>query len=151
MDFEDENVQAFLQAAIDDHGFLSWLDVQVEEVGEGSVELRVPHDDRLTNMGPTNRGEVHGGVAATLVDTAGGLACRTALDNPASDGVVSINMDVSYLRAALGDLQARAEVVRAGGTIGVADVTVESETATAGFAPVVVGRGSYRLFRETER
>lgn len=148
MDFEGQDAADFLQSALDNHGFLSWLDVQVEGVGDGCVELRVPHDERLTNLGPTNRGEVHGGIAATLVDTGGGLACRTILENPVADGVVSVNMDVSYLRAALGDLVARAEVVRAGTTIGVADVTVESDTPEDGVAPVVVGRGSYRLFRE---
>lgn len=148
MDFDGEDAQAFLQAALDDHGFLSWLDVTVEGIGEGWIEMRVPHDERLTNMGPRNRGEVHGGVAATLVDTSGGLACRTVLGNPVTAGVATVNMDVSYLRAALGDLTARAEVVRAGDTIGVADVTVESETEDDGVAPVVVGRGSYRLFRE---
>lgn len=147
MDMADEDARAFLQGALDDHGFLSWLDVQVDGVGDGWVELRVPHDDRLTNIGPTNRGEVHGGVAATLIDTGGGLACRTTLDNPVEDGVVSVDMDVSYLRAALGDLSARAEVVRAGGSIGVADVTVESDTED-GIATVAVGRGTYRLFRE---
>lgn len=148
MDFDGQDAADFLQAAVNDHGFLSWLDVQVEGVGDGWLDLRVPHDERLTNLGPTNRGEVHGGVAATLVDTGGGLACRTVLDKPIDEGVVSVNMDVSDLRAALGDLRAHAEVVRAGGTIGVADVTVESETPTDGVAPVVVGRGSYRLFRQ---
>lgn len=147
MDIADEDARAFLQSALDDHGFLSWLDVQVDGVGDGWVELRIPHDDRLTNSGPTNRGEVHGGIAATLIDTSGGLACRTVLENPVTDGVVSINMDVSYLRAALGDLSASAEVVRTGESIGVADVTVESETDD-GNAPVAVGRGTYRLFRE---
>lgn len=147
MDFEGQGGVDFLQAALNDHGFLSWLDVQVDGVGDGWVELRVPHDERLTNLGPTNRGEVHGGIAATLVDTSGGLACRTVLDNPVDDGVVSVNMNVSYLRAALGDLIARARVVRAGTTIGVVDVTVESDTAEDGVAPVVIGRGSYRLFR----
>jgi uncharacterized protein (TIGR00369 family) len=148
MEFDGEEAADFLQTALNDHGFLSWLNVQVEGVGDGWVDLRVPHDDRLTNLGPTNRGEVHGGVAATLVDTGGGLACRTVLEQPVDGGVVSVNMDVSYLRAALGDLRAHAEVIRAGGTIGVADVTVESDTRDDGVAPVVVGRGSYRLFRE---
>jgi uncharacterized protein (TIGR00369 family) len=147
MDITDEDARAFLQSALDEHGFLSWLDVQVDGVGDGWVELRVPHDDRLANNGPTNRGEIHGGVAATLIDTSGGLACRTVIENPVEDGVVSVNMDVSYLRAALGDLSARAEVVRSGGSIGVADVTVESETAD-GVDTVAVGRGTYRLFTE---
>lgn len=143
-----EATREFVQERVEAHGFLSWLDVTVAELDEGRVVMVVPYDERLANHGPGTRGQVHGGVAATLVDTAGGIACRTALDDPTRDGVATIDLDVSYLRAAVGDLRAEADVVRVGSTVGVADVTVESETPGGDVAPVAVGKGSFRLFRE---
>lgn len=56
-----------------------------------------------------------------------------------------INLNVNYLQQALGDLTATAEVVRAGNTVGVARVGVESETPD-GEDLVAVGQGAYRLF-----
>ncbi|MFB6111413.1 MAG: PaaI family thioesterase [Halobacteriaceae archaeon] len=147
MDVDGEDAAPVLQAAIDEHGFLSWLDATVERVEEGAVELRVPHDEKLTNHGPANRGEVHGGIAATLIDTCGGVACRTGMGNPVEAGVTTIDLNVSYLRAALGDLRARADLIRAGETVGVATVSVESLTPDETVSTVAVGRGSYRLYR----
>lgn len=147
MDGVDEETAGQLQSALDEHGFLSWLDVRVLAVDEGELTLKIPYDEGLCNHGPSNRGEVNGGVAATLIDTAGGLACRTALEAPFAGGVATIDLNVSYLRSALGDLTATASVVRAGQSVGVSEVTVESETRSEGHAEVAVGRGSYRLFR----
>lgn len=148
MDTPPDDLAALLQSAIDDHGFLSWLDVRVDSVDTESVTLRVPFNRDLCNEGPENRGEINGGVAATLIDTSGGLACRTAVSAARETGVATIDLNVSYLRSAVGDLTATAEVVRVGQSIGVAEVTVESDTPESGIAPVAVGRGSYRLFRE---
>ena len=135
-----------VQHRIDSHGFLSWLGFTVELVEEGRVVATVPRDPKITNnFGPD--GQVHGGVAATLIDTVGGIVCRTEL-GPDNRGVATIDLDVSYLRSASGDLRATAEVVRVGGTVGVADVTVESNGSDGEWEKVAVGRGSYRVFRE---
>lgn len=147
MDASDSGARELVQAVVDEHGFLSWLDLRVEAVDAGRVVMRVPFDEALTNSGPGTPGGVHGGIAATLVDTAGGVACRTELDDPTA-GVATVDLNVSYLRAAAGDLVASAETVRVGGTIGVARVDVTSETPDDEEATVAVGRGSYRLFRE---
>lgn len=144
---EGETTRDLLQAAVDDHGFLSWLDVRVDAVEEGRLVLRVPHDEKLVNHA-NRRGEVHGGIAATLVDTAGGVVCRTEMANPSGVGAATIDLNISYLRAAIGDLVATAETVRVGTTVGVATVTVESDTPHDGVAPVATGRGSFRLFRD---
>ncbi|MFB6354671.1 MAG: PaaI family thioesterase [Halobacteriales archaeon] len=150
-EYGSETVE-FLQSHIDEHGFLSWLGVRVESLDPGHLVMRVPYDDVLTNPAIPGReaeGEtVHGGVAATLIDTAGGLAVRSALSSPISTGVASIDLNVSYLRPASGDLVATADVVRTGRTIGVASVTVESEVRGHEHAEVAVGRGSYRIFQD---
>ncbi|MFB6270146.1 MAG: PaaI family thioesterase [Halobacterium sp.] len=143
--FDAEDAAAFIQSYVDDHGFLSFLDLDVESAGDGEMTLRVPYDEKLTNHG-AGEGNVHGGIAATLIDTAGGLAVRTALEEPVGSGVATIDLNVSYLRPARGDLVAEAEVVRVGSTVGVAEVTVTAEEADGDAEEVAVGRGSFRIF-----
>ena len=128
----------------DEHGYLSWLNTSVDVVERGRVVLSIPFDDKLTN---SDGGTIHGGVAATLVDTAGGIVQRTAFEDPLSGGVATVNLNANYLRPATGDLRAEATVVRSGGSLGVSDMTVTSST-NGDEAEVVVGQGSFRLFRE---
>ena len=129
----------------EDHGYLSWLGTTVEEFHTDSVTLQVPFDEKLTN--PTSPAAMHGGIAATLIDTAGGVALRPSLDDPIGGGVATITLNVNYLRRAAGDVTATAEVIRAGNSVGVSQVTVLSETSDDGYQPVAVGQGAYRLFR----
>jgi len=134
-----------------EHGYLSWLNTRVDAIERGRVVMTIPYDEKLTNTvtPPT----IHGGVAATLVDTAGGIAQRTVLDDPVGGGVATVNLNVNYLRRAGGDLTATADVVRAGGTIGVSSVTVEAPVPENGGPTdgdreaVATGQAAYRLFR----
>lgn len=144
--FDSEDARAFLQQFIDQHGYLSFLDLQVDSLTPGEMVMRVPYDEKLANQGQGN-GNVHGGIAATLIDTAGGLSVHSTLDDPMNAGVATIDLNVSYLRPARGDLVATAEVVRVGSTVGVATVDVESTTPGGEQATVAVGRGSFRVFR----
>lgn len=140
-----ESAARYVQEQITtEHGYLSWLGTEVASVERGEMVLAIPWDEKLTN---TDGETIHGGVAATLVDTAGGLVQRTAFENPVAGGVATVNLNVNYLRPANGDLRAIAEVVRSGSSIGVSDVRVESST-NGETREVVVGQGSYRLFRE---
>lgn len=141
---------------VERHGFLSWLGVTVAEVGDGRVVLTVPATEDLRNVGDEGLEPVHGGVVATLVDTASGFALRTTFPDPTEARLTTTDLDVSYLRPALGDLRATGEVVRAGRSMGVVDVTV---TASGGAGDpngdgedrkVAVGRATYRLFREED-
>lgn len=146
------NGDSFLQTYIDEHhDFLSWLGTRVESLEPERVVLSIPYDPKLTNTRPGASGEprpeIHGGVAATLIDTAGGLALRTTLEDPVEEGVATINLNVNYLERATGDLTATAEVVRSGGSVGVSEVTVESAT-NGGIRQVATGQGAYRLFRD---
>ena len=129
-----------IQAVIDDHhSYLAWLGTTVDSVGQGAITLSIPFDEKLTNPDSTT---VHGGVASTLVDTAGGLALRTELDDPIAGGVATVSLTVNYLRPATDDLTASADVIRAGKTIGVSEVDVECDGRL-----VATGQASYRLFR----
>jgi uncharacterized protein (TIGR00369 family) len=128
----------------EEHGYLSWLNTSVDVVERGRVVLSLPFDDKLTN---SDGGTIHGGVAATLIDTAGGIVQRTAFEEPLAGGVATVNLNANYLRPATGDLRAEATIVRSGGSIGVSDMRVTS-TTNGDTAEVVVGQGSFRLFRE---
>ncbi|OYR56056.1 PaaI family thioesterase [Halorubrum halodurans] len=127
----------------EEHGYLSWLNTSVDVVERGRMVLSIPFDRKLTNADGRT---IHGGVAATLIDTAGGLAQRTAFEDPLSGDVATVNLNTNYLRPAKGDLEAEATVVRSGGSIGVSEMSVTSTTEN-GSSEVVVGQGSFRLFR----
>ncbi|WP_152039804.1 PaaI family thioesterase [Salinigranum salinum] len=147
-----DDAAAFVQQHIEqEHGYLSWLGTRVDSVDYGHVTMSIPFDEKLTNDEPElgSAPQVHGGVAATLVDTAGAVAQRTMFDDPLAGGLATVNLNVNYLRRASGDLTATAEVVRAGGTIGVSAVTVEGPTPDGEDRhPVATGQVAYRLFRD---
>ncbi|MFC3959828.1 PaaI family thioesterase [Halovivax cerinus] len=154
MNDEYDAMRDALQAHIDEsHEFLSWLGMTVEHVDDGTMTLCIPYDEKLTNTRPNGgradrRPDIHGGVAATMVDTVGGLVLRTKFDRPVQTGVATISLNVNYLRPATGDLSARADVIRVGSTVGVSEISVESTTPDGETREVASGQGSYRIFRE---
>lgn len=148
MDDLTDAVERQFQSFVDTHGFLSRLGVELEAVTPGQAVLRVPYDETLTNPERNGTASVHGGVASTLVDTASAFALRTTFDDPEAAQLATIDLTVSYLRPATGDLRATADVTRAGRTVGVTDVVVESETPDGTVEPVASGMTNYRLFRD---
>jgi uncharacterized protein (TIGR00369 family) len=146
----DEDVTDSVQAVIDDHEFLSWLGVEVSEFEEGRVVLSMPHNEKLTNVVKGSRGTIHGGVTASLVDTASGFALRTTFADPTAPALTTTDLDVTYLRPARSDLTVEAEVARAGESMGFTDVRVYGETPDGERKAVVKGSASYRLFRESQ-
>ena len=157
------DIAASVQEYIENrHDFLAWLNTSVDDIAVGRVVLSIPYDEKLTNRPPgwadSDGGEgdaasadrtysIHGGVAATLVDTAGGMALRTRFDDPRTGDLATVNLNVNYLRPATGDLTATADVVRAGRSIGVSEATVTT-TVDGEEKEVATGQGAYRLFRE---
>ena len=136
-----------LEDIVERHGFFSWLGVELEAVEHGRAVLSVPYDEKFTNLVPGGEANIHGGVAATLIDSASGFALRTTFENPERAGLTTTDLNVSYLRPATDDLTVEAEVVRAGGSMGVTDATVSSIAPDGEEKAVAVGRTSYRLFR----
>lgn len=68
------------------------LGFELVEFSEGRVEIGcVPSDYHYNPYGT-----VHGGLAATLIDTATGCAVHTRL--PAGTGYATVNLNVTYLR-----------------------------------------------------
>lgn len=83
------------------------LGFELVDFSEGRVEIGcVPSDYHYNPYG-----SVHGGLAATLIDTATGCAIHTRL--PAGTGYATVSLNVTYLRPLTVDLGA----VRCVGTV----------------------------------
>jgi uncharacterized protein (TIGR00369 family) len=89
-----------------------------ERVEHGEVVAVVEPDESMYNP----IGMVHGGVAATMLDSVVGCAVHTTL--PAGVGYASVELKVSYLRAihaGRGEIRATGRVVKEGSRIAFAE------------------------------
>lgn len=81
-------------------------------VEQGSIEIELPFDDRLTQQ----HGFLHAGVITTVLDSACGYAALSLME-PGFE-VLAIEFKVNFLAPAVGErFIARASVVRSGRTI----------------------------------
>jgi uncharacterized protein (TIGR00369 family) len=105
--------------------FAHLLQLELGEMkrGEATLHLKVRDDLRQNN------GVVHGGVIASLVDTAAAFAILTLLERDQTS--TTVDLTIHYLRPLLsGQSTAQARVVRAGRRIMVITVDVLDETKT---------------------
>jgi uncharacterized protein (TIGR00369 family) len=99
--------------------FHASMGISVEAVRDGEVDLRLEARPDQLNL----QGTVHGGVLATLADTAAGLAVRSAI--PAGSRHVSVTLDMQFLAPAeRGSLLATGRVVRLGRRLAFAEAEV---------------------------
>ncbi len=100
---------AAVRASFERQGVLMAWGAELLEVAPGTVVLRLPFSDRVTQQ----QGFFHGGVVASLADSAGGYAAMTMLDEGLE--IVSVEYKVNFLAPAVGDeLIATGTLVRAG-------------------------------------
>jgi uncharacterized protein (TIGR00369 family) len=120
--------------------FWRYLDVQVDEAGDGWVKLRVRVRDPLRNAVGA---PVHGGVLSALVDMAVGGALSTTNENAAGGvGQTTLDLNVSFLAAASdGEIRAEGRLLRRGRSIAFGEARI---TDGAGKL-VAVGRATYML------
>lgn len=137
-----------MRGFLDDHGYLSWLGVELESAAPGRAVMTLAYREELTNPGSQDAPRTHGGIPATLIDTASGFALRTTFDDPARAALTTTDLDVSYLRPATDDLRVECQVVRAGGTVGVTRASVTSVAPDGDRKEVAIGTATYRLFRD---
>jgi len=126
-------------AFFDEDTFNHWLGLQVESHGGGEAILSVEYEAFKQNPGHV----LHGGVTATLIDVAGGIAIGSTFDgeNPM---MATTNLDVQYLRPVTDDAEATAEVVRVGSSNAVARVEVESTDPDGERKVVATGTVTYQ-------
>jgi uncharacterized protein (TIGR00369 family) len=108
--------------------FAHMLGIELVELDRGDATVQLFVRDQLLQ----NHGVVHGGVIASLVDTAAAFAILTLLEP--GQATTTVDLTIHYLRPLLqGQATARARVVRAGRRIITvsADVLLESKVLAA--------------------
>jgi uncharacterized protein (TIGR00369 family) len=120
--------------------FNDWVGLVVEEYGDGEAVLSVDCEAFKRNPG----GVMHGGVTATLIDVAGGIAIGSTLDGEPM--MATTNLDVDYLRPITDTAYASAEVVRVGSATAVARADVESTDPEGERKQVAIGTVTYQRF-----
>jgi uncharacterized protein (TIGR00369 family) len=106
------NLRAILDVIEERSPFNRLLGLKGESIEPGRVVLVIPARPDL--VGDPRRPALHGGVVASLVDTAGGAAAWSAVST--GDAVSTVDLSVDYLEPAGlgGDLRGEAVVVRKG-------------------------------------
>jgi uncharacterized protein (TIGR00369 family) len=97
------------------------LGMTIVEVEDGRAVFGVRPDERHYNP----IGVVHGGLAATLIDSATGCAVQTRL--PAGVGYTTVDLNVTFVRpihADTGDIECEATVIHSGLRIATAEARV---------------------------
>ena len=117
--------------------FQSHLGIETVEAVDGRSLLRYVHRGEFGNR----KGDVHGGVLATIADLATSQAVRSTRSDIA--GMSTISLTINYLEPAAGDLVARGKAVKVGGTIGVGEATCEMADGTV----VMQATGIFRMIR----
>ncbi len=139
-------VVQFMEEAIP---FNAFLGVRVEHLEHGLCVLRLPWRGEL--VGDPFRPAVHGGVTATLIDTAGGAACFSLLERP-TDRVSTVDMRVDYLRPGAGaDLYCRGRVIRMGNRVAVTHTELFCGGLDTPEGPIATGSGVYNVLRKGDR
>jgi uncharacterized protein (TIGR00369 family) len=106
-----ELMRAIRSGDIPPPGFAALLDLTLETVEEGHVVFGLtPREQHLNPLGT-----VHGGMLATMLDSAMGSAIQTVL--PAGSTYTTVQLDVKYVRTPRtgeGQILASGRVVHAG-------------------------------------
>jgi uncharacterized protein (TIGR00369 family) len=97
---------------------LQWLQPTLEELALDTCVLRLRYRPELTNGSKT----IHGGVLATLADTAVAFALSTNFDGKM--GFATADMTIHYLHRARTDLEAHARIVKKGRRANVGEVDI---------------------------
>jgi uncharacterized protein (TIGR00369 family) len=103
------------------------LGLQLDEVGSGRTVFSMLADEMHENP----MGTMHGGIVATLVDTA--MACALSSLLPADAGFTTLELKTSYVRAitqATGRVYAEGLVVHSGGRVATTEARVRDESGT---------------------
>jgi uncharacterized protein (TIGR00369 family) len=103
------------------------LGLQLDEVQKGRTVFSLVADEVHENP----MGTMHGGVVATLVDTAMGCAVSSTL--PANDGFTTLELSTNYVRPitmATGRIHAEATVVHRGGRVATTEARVYDDAGT---------------------
>jgi uncharacterized protein (TIGR00369 family) len=129
-DEEQERWRAALRDQMTRTPYIGGLHIEVEEWSPAGARLRLPFDAGLTNDGKA----FHGGVIASLVDTAGAAAVWAGHDFDKGMRAATVSLTVNYTGAGRGtDLLAEAVCVKRGKDLSFSEIRV-SDTEGRGIA-----------------
>lgn len=121
--------------------FNKLLGITALRLERGDILFEIRYREEL--IGDPVKRAIHGGVMSALADTAGGFAVWSALDDTRTR-VSTIDLRIDYLLPGKQeDLHAHATLVRAGKTVGVADVRLFHPSAPA--VTIATGKGVYAI------
>ena len=121
-------------------GMARLMNMRLVEVEEGRAVFAVEPDERHYN----GLGIAHGGLAATLLDSALGCAINTVM--PAGRVFTTLEMKINYvrpMRRVTGEVRCEAEVLHAGGRV----ATAEGRITDAAGKLYAHGTATCMLFR----
>jgi uncharacterized protein (TIGR00369 family) len=120
-----EYLQAAQQRHVSVAPIASLMGYELAEVREGRVMFTVSPDEYHYNP----LGVVHGGLLATVMDSAMACAIHTTL--PRGEGSTTVELHINYVRAVttqIGRLRCEGEIIHRGGRIATAQARVVDET-----------------------
>ena len=124
--------------------FNRWLGMKVLSVEKGTLQLMVPFREEL--IGDPVRPALHGGVLSTLIDTAGGGAAWTVIED--GQRVSTVDLTVDYLRPGpTSSIVATARVARKGNRVVLVTIEVHPEGRDELLA---LGRAVYNIHAPKE-
>lgn len=116
---DELDIEADLRDRVARSAFHSWMGMELVGASPGRVEISLEAADHHLNL----QGLLHGGIIATLADTAAGLAVRSM--EPPGRRHVTVQLDVHYLSPGRpGRITAVGTTVRMGASIAVAEARV---------------------------
>jgi uncharacterized protein (TIGR00369 family) len=134
--------EADVRSSFQRQKFMALIGAEIVSIRAGEVEIAVPDREELHQQA----GVAHAGVIAAIADSACGYAALTLM--PPDSDVVSVEFKLNLLAPAMGgQLLARANVVRSGGTITVCQADVFADGT---LVATMVGTMMRRHARRTE-
>jgi uncharacterized protein (TIGR00369 family) len=107
-----------LRKRLADSPALGWLSPTLEELALDLCVLRLPYREAITN----GSGTVHGGILATLADTAVAFALATNFDGKM--GFATTDLTIHFLRRARSEVRARGRILKKGRRVNVGEVDI---------------------------
>ena len=114
-----------LRKRLADSPALGWLSPSLEELELDHCVLRLPYREAITN----GSGTIHGGVLATLADSAVAFALATNFDGKM--GFATADLTIHYLRRARSEVFARARILKKGRRVNVGEVDLVDASGRA--------------------
>ena len=119
-----EYMRKLMTGELQSSGMVQLLNLKLVEVSEGRAVFTVQPDERHYN----GLGIAHGGLAATLLDSALGCAINSMM--PAGKIFTTLEMKINYVRPITresGEVRCEANVIHAGGRVATAEGRITDE------------------------